>query len=346
MMDSTMPSGNADAISRPTARGNCGRRFSVIIVNYNGGEMLAACAQSVLNQGVPATQLIVVDNGSRDDSLKLAGQTAPGISLIRNQCNAGFARAVNQGLTQATSEFILLLNNDAQLEADCLCAFARAFDSTPDLFIAGGQLHYPDGRPQNAIALIPTLAAELLPKFLLRPFAPRRPEGKVQLAQPQPVESVIGACLAVRRSGIAELGALDEDYFFFLEETEWCLRARRRGYQVYHVPEARALHAQGQTAKRFRGAARIEFQRSKLIFFRKTQGRFAHLIVGAILPLKALVNALSNSLVCVLTLCLSARQRSRAQGYWRIVLWHCLGRPQSWGLPDKCPRKMTGNSLS
>ncbi|HUW98173.1 MAG TPA: glycosyltransferase family 2 protein [Acidiferrobacter sp.] len=317
---------------------DCASRFSVIIVNYNGAGMLAACLRSVLNEGVPAGKIVVVDNGSHDDSLVLAEQAAPGVRLIGNTCNAGFARAVNQGLDLASGDFVLLLNNDAQLEANSLCAFAEAFDQIPAVLIAGGQLYYPDGRPQNAVAAIPSLAGELLPKFLLNWLKPQRLGGKSQVINPAAVESVIGACLAVRRAGIAHLGRLDEDYFFFLEETEWCQRARRLGYRVYHVPAARAVHAQGQTANHFRSAARIEFQRSKLTFFRKTQGPLAYLIVSAILPIKALVNAASNSLICIVTLCLRRRQRARTLGYWRIVLWHGLGRPKEWGLPNKCPR--------
>jgi len=158
--------------------------------------------------------------------------------------------------------------------------------------------------------------------------------------RPVPVETVIGACLAIRRACLPRLGTLDEDYFFFLEETEWCHRARALGYQVYYVPAARALHAQGQTAKRFRGAARIEFQRSKLIFFRKTQSWPSYAVVSVLLPLRALINAVFNTVACISTLCLLPRQRARAMGYWHIMLWHALGRPRHWGLPDKCPRTM------
>ncbi|MHB8346974.1 MAG: glycosyltransferase family 2 protein [Acidiferrobacterales bacterium] len=316
----------------------CAPRFSVIIVNYNGDAMLAACLRSILDQGVPAGNIVVVDNGSRDHSLAFAERDAPGIRVVRNTCNAGFARAVNQGLDLVCGDFVLLLNNDAQLDTNSLSAFAEAFDQIPELLIAGGQLHYPDGRPQNAIASIPTLASELLPKFLLKWLMPRPLYGKSQATHPMAVESVIGACLAVRRAGLAHLGKLDEDYFFFLEETEWCQRARRLGYQVCHVPAASASHSQGLTANRFRSAARIEFQRSKLTFFRKTQSRRAYLLVSLILPAKALVNAVSNSLACIVTLCLLRRQRARALGYWKIVLWHSLCRPKNWGLPDKCPR--------
>ena len=298
--------------------------------------MLSECLHSVLKQGVPAEQIVVIDNGSRDDSVDLAKREAPAINLIRNGCNAGFARAVNQGLELANGDFVLLLNNDAQLQAGSLRAFAEVFDEIPRVLIAGGQLYYPDGHPQNSVAAIPSLTGELLPKFLLKWRKPWALHGKPRASRPVAVESVIGACLVIRRSGLADLGKLDEDYFFFLEETEWCQRARRLGFEVYHIPAARALHAQGQTAQRFRSATRIEFQRSKLIFFRKTQGRLAYLLISAILPTKAVMNALSNSIACMLTLCLRSRQRARTLGYWRIVLWHALGRPQSWGLPDKC----------
>ena len=315
---------------------NCAQRFSIIIINYNGGDMLATCLHSVLNLHVIDDQVIVVDNGSHDDSLALAQQQAPGITIIRNSCNAGFARAVNRGLEFARRDFVLLLNNDAQLDANALQAFTEVFDQIPELVIAGGQLQYPDGRAQNAVAAIPSLTGELLPKFLLKWLDPQRHSGKPQVDHPIAVESVIGACMVFRRASLGHLGKLDEDYFFFMEETEWCQRARRLGYQVYYIPAARALHGQGQTVKNFHSAARIEFQRSKLIFFRKTQPWLSYLIVSILLPVKAFINATFNSFACILTLGLSSRQRTRTTGYWRIFFWHLLGRPKSWGLPDKC----------
>lgn len=318
---------------------NAGLRFSVVIVNYNGGAMLGDCVRSVLQEGVRAAQIIIADNGSRDDSLSNLEGDVPGTTIIRNPCNAGFARAVNQGLAQAQGDFALLLNNDAQLQPGALRAFADAFDQIPEMVIAGGQLRYADGRLQNAIAPLPTLAAEFLPRALLKWIFPRRFQGKMTEGTPTAVESIIGACLAVRRSALPRLGLLDEDYFFFMEETEWCQRARRLGFQVYHVPEARAVHAQGQTANRFRSAARIEFQRSKLIFFKKTRPFAAYLVLTTLLPLKSLINALSNTVLCLLTACASAHQRTKTLGYWHITLWHMLGRPANWGLPGKCIRE-------
>ena len=319
-----------------------GARFAVIIVNYNGGAMLLDCVHSVSREGVPAPQIVIVDNGSSDASIENLQRAIDGLSILRNSCNAGFAKAVNQGIRQATSapslvEFILLLNNDAQLDPGALQAFAAGFDSLPNLAIAGGQLHYPDGRLQSAFAPLPSIAEEILPRSLLKLLAPARFQRKTQDENPIAVECVLGACLCVRRSILPRLGLLDEDYFFFFEEIEWCHRARQLGAEIYYLPKASALHGHGQTANRFRGPSRVEYQRSKLIFFRKTRSSAAYLLVSAIVVLRTLINALAGAVACLATLFLNRRLRLRAHTYWYLLCWHLLLRPASWGLPGKCP---------
>jgi len=318
--------------------GEVGLRFSAVIVNYNGGDMLANCIHSALQEGMHPEQIIVIDNGSKDNSPAGIETRSPGVQIIRNRCNAGFARAVNQGLRRASGEFILLLNNDAQLQPGALRAFAEAFDKISGLAIAGGQLRYPDGRLQNAFAPFPTLASELLPNTWLQYFAPSRFQRKSDATDPFAVESVIGACLAVRGSTLPALGLLDEDYFFFWEETEWCLRARRLGFQVYHLPAARVVHLQGNTANRFHAGARVEFQRSKLIFFKKNRGLTAFYGVSVLLILGTLINALGNSALCIAILFAMRSVRRKARIYWYLMTWHLLGRPAGWGLPDKCEK--------
>ena len=244
----------------------------------------------------PPSRIVVVDNGSRDSSSDNLQRSVDGLEVIRNSCNAGFAKAVNQGIKQALaepspSEFILLLNNDAQLEPGALQAFANGFDSLPKLVIAGGQLHYPDGRLQSAFAPLPSLAEEILPLFLLKLISPDRFCRKTLSDSPIAVECVLGACLCVRSSVLPRLGFLDEDYFFFFEEIEWCQRARRLGAEVYYLPDARAIHGGGQTANRFRGPSRVEYQRSKLIFFRKTQSSAAYLSLSVFLVFRTFINA-------------------------------------------------------
>lgn len=314
---------------------NTGTRFSVVIVNFNGGQMLTGCVKSAVAQGVPLEQMIVVDNGSSDDSIAALESGVAGVKVIRNRYNAGFASAVNLGLVQAKGEFILILNNDAELQPGALRAFAEAFDRIPSLAIAGAQLRFSDGSPQNAVAPIPTLIAEIIPRVFLQWMFPHQFGGKPKTDTPIPVESVVGACMVVRQSVLSQLGLMDEDFFFFLEETEWCQRARKLGLQVYYVPSACAVHGQGRTANRFRSDSRIEFQRSKLIFFKKYRPMVDYLCVSAVLPIKSLFNAVANTVLCILTVCAIKSQRERTFGYWRIAAWNLLGRPTKWGLPGK-----------
>ena len=318
-----------------------GDRFSVVIVNYNGGPMLQECVLSVVREGVPASKIIVVDNGSRDGSIDDLERSIDGLPVIRNSCNAGFARAVNQGIERAQAEtspaeFVLLLNNDAQLEPGALRAFADGLDSLPNLAIAGGQLRYPDGRLQSAFAPLPSLAEEILPLILLKLIFSHRFRRKTVVDKPISVECVLGACLCVRSAILPRLGLLDEDYFFFFEEIEWCQRASRLGVDVYYLPGARVIHGQGQTANRFRGPSRVEYQRSKLTFFRKTRTPAAYLVVSAVLVLRTLINALSGAVMCAATLFLNKGLRLKAGTYWYLFFWHVLLRPASWGLPGKC----------
>jgi GT2 family glycosyltransferase len=133
------------------------------------------------------------------------------------------------------------------------------------------------------------------------------------------------------------LGLLDEDYFFFYEEIEWCQRVRQMGLEVWYLPSARATHVGGATANRFRGPARVEYQRSKLTFFRKTRRPAAYLIVSAFLVLRTLINALACAIACAVTLFLNRKLRLKAATYWYLFFWHLLFRPANWGLPGKCP---------
>jgi GT2 family glycosyltransferase len=328
-----------------------GRRFAVIIVNYNGGAMVQECVRSVTREGVPAQQIILVDNGSSDASVDAVSEVLASVVILRNLCNAGFARAVNQGIKRALEaspapEFLLLLNNDAQLDQGALQAFAAAFDALPKLAIAGGQLRYPDGRLQSAFAPFPSLAEELLPLSLLKLIAPHRFKRKTPGDAPLLVDSVLGACFCVRASILPRLGLLDEDYFFFFEEIDWCQRACRADADVYYLPAARAVHSGGQTANRFRGPARVEYQRSKLTFFRKTRIPVAYFTVSAFLVIRTLVNALAGSVACTATLFMNKRLRNKAWTYWYLFCWHLLLRPPTWGLPDKCPGNRAAASVS
>jgi len=311
------------------------RRFSIIIVHRNGAEMLLK-ALAALHAACDTTrdEIFVVDNGSTDSSSDQVATAFPHVNLIRNSCNNGFARANNQAIAIANGEFILLLNNDAFLAPDALDCFEAVFRTHARAAVVAGQLLDTEGRPQRSAGYIPTAIDELGLRFLRRrPRAPKI-EGLTE------VESVVGACMAIRADAIRDAGSLDNDFFFYYEETEWCHRLRTHGWHVYVEPAARVTHLKGASTRGLkRRGAQIEMLRSRLYFYRKTMsGPIAALLVMYRLT-RLLLNTATNLLVNILTLGLHARLREKLLIYVLQVAWLLRGCPEDWGLPDKCLRK-------
>ncbi len=301
--------------------------FSAVVINYNGLDFLIEAVTSLLTAGIVDNQIIVVDNGSSDCSITELLEKYPKVSVIEIGCNAGFAKAVNRGLDLVTTQYALLFNNDALLDVSALDEFERVFKDKPKAAILGAKLLNSDGTLQNSIAEFPHIFQEIIKLNKYR---------RVEFNQTTKVESVIGACLAVRMDTLKTVGKLDEDFFFFLEETEFCLRATNIGYGVYYVPMAIATHAQGGTANKFKSLARIEFQRSKLIYYKKTKGIIIWQLISLILTVKSLINFTSNLIIFLLSVGLSKKFKIKTVGYFKILIWHFMFRPDSWGLPNKC----------
>lgn len=314
---------------------------SVIVVSWNTRDLLEACLASV-REKAPGAEAIVVDNGSADGSAAMVRAKFPEAVLVENPSNRGFARAVNQGLDRAARPVAVLLNPDATLSDGALEELLKALDADPAIGIAGAQLLDQDGRRQHSFDNFPTLATECLNKWLVRVLFPGRfPDKSRQFDSVTDVDSVIGACLAVRRGTVERVGPLDEAYFVFLEETDWCLRMRRAGLRVVHVPSARVFHRQGK-AKAIRPVlARIEYLRSLFLYFRKNRSSAAYLLLRAARLAKSFLNAFGTSLALVLTLGLSGAVRRRAAIHAGLFGWQLLGCPDSIGLrpPDLPPAR-------
>jgi N-acetylglucosaminyl-diphospho-decaprenol L-rhamnosyltransferase len=168
----------------------------------------------------------------------------------------------------------------------------------------------------------------------LRRLFPRRFPGKEQrFTEPVEVESVVGAFMMIRRAVWDALGGLDERYFFFLEETDFCLHARRAGWRVMHLPQIAVWHGQGQTAKKTAPGARIEYWRSRYLYFAKNHGRGQQSGLAAGLCFRLLVDLLASGCVLALTLGRSERWKNKWQVYSALWRWHWHGRPEGMGLP-------------
>jgi len=277
----------------------------------------------------------VVDNGSHDGSAEAIRQTYPAIHVVENRENAGFARAVNRGLRIVRAPFILILNSDARLTPEAIPAFLDFMKTNPRAAVAGGNYLNEDGTLQNSIDNYPTLISEFLNKSLLRIIFPGRyPSKRQHYAEPLEVESVIGAAMVVRKAAIDQVGLLDEDYFFFLEETDWCFRMHGAGWKVYYLPAANVYHFQGQSKEKDPARAWIEYYRSLYIFFKKHLSRLSYRTLRIIRVMKLFLNWLLTSFALLITLGTSKRSRRKLRIYSHLFLWHMMLCPGKAGLRE------------
>jgi len=307
---------------------------SVVLVTRNTRALTCAALGSVLeSQDDCRKEVVVVDNGSTDDTATAVAQEFPGVKYVRSGTNLGFAKANNLGANQSSGEFVLLLNSDARLKPDALGECVSWMHQHPDCGVAGIQLLNPDGSRQNSIANFPTLATELLNKSLLRRLFPRRFPGKEHsFTEPIEVESVIGAFMLIRRKLWVELKGFDERYFFFLEETDFCRRAWKQGWKVYHLPQARAWHGQGQSGRQTPVPVRIEYWRSRYAYFRKHYGVLTNGLLRAGLLVRMFIDWLSSGVMLAVTGGKAPRWRERWEVMTALWRWHFRGCPASMGL--------------
>ncbi|MBU0743743.1 glycosyltransferase [bacterium] len=254
--------------------------LSVIIVNWNTCEPLRACLAALPAAcGGLSREVLVVDNASSDGSAAMVRDAYPHATLIESGGNLGFARGNNLALPRARGRCILLLNPDTVCEPGALKTLVRFLDATPDAAAVGPVLTDAAGAPTLSWGTAPRLRYHLL--SLIDPGrrwlpAPLRTQSTARLpvsaAESYRVEYVVGACLMMNRGALERVGPLDERFFMYFEETDWCLRARDAGYGIYLEPRARVKHLEGRAAARSGDFALAQFQKSYRRFLAKHRG--------------------------------------------------------------------------
>lgn len=300
--------------------------LSIIIVNWNTRELLERCLQSAYAACAGLlVEVIVIDNASTDGSQQMIRDHFPNTILLLNQENVGFARANNQMLTCACGEFVLLLNSDAFVGEDALRTMIDFMRVHPEAGAIGPRLRYPDGSLQRSCTAFPTLFDEFCLMLQLdRLFPHSRLFGRYWLSgwdysTIREVEVIMGACLMVRRATIEQVGFLDEQFFMYSEEVDWCYRIREAGWHLYLLPSAQAIHIGGGSTTPVRIDMFVQLFRSRVLFFRKHHG------TGSVVTLKAIFGLGSLIRVgCGIPLMISAYLR-RHQAHPKIACyWQLL----------------------
>jgi GT2 family glycosyltransferase len=242
---------------------------TAVVVTYDGLPWIERCLESLAQ--VPT---VVVDNGSSDGTVDLIRARFPDVRLIEAE-NRGLGASWNLGLHATESRYALLLNSDAWLVADAGSRLVAFADANPRAAIVAPRLLNPDGTLQRSVRGFPTLWRLATEYFFLRKLAPRSGVlngfygGGFDHDDVRAAEFVMGACMLVRRDAIEEVGFLDEDYFLFSEETDWCFRFREAGWDVLFYPGAECVHVGGASHA---GRLYRENLRGHLLFFWKHRG--------------------------------------------------------------------------
>jgi GT2 family glycosyltransferase len=301
--------------------------LSIIIVNWNTKKLLLDCLASVYETVTRISmQVWLVDNASTDGSVEAVKRFYPDVKIIQNPRNMGFAAANNRAFKRMSGRYAVLLNTDTVLTTGAVEAIYDFMENTPDAGMACGQLLNPDGSKQNSIANFPGLPSLLLNETLLRMLLPGRyPSKRKEYKSPVEVDSCIGACLMVRKKTMDHVGLLDDDYFFFFEETDWARRIKQSGWKIYFVPAARIIHFQGRSVGR-NVRSRILFYRSRYIYFKKWHRDICGL-VQVIIFFRLLINAALSLVGFIGTLGLHEGIRTKVDTYAKLIVWHLEGCP-------------------
>ena len=305
-------------------------RFTIAVIHRNGLGRLVCVLDSILTNISANDEVIIIDNNSTDGSIGKIEKNSlyKDVKIIKNTCNTGYAFPCNQAMLLGNGRYFLLCNNDIRLPEKCLNEFEEIFNNSPQSGIIGGQLIDAKKNMVGSYSKTPTFLSELDSIGRLR-----TPERYKTIHE---VGTLRGACLAVRKETIESAGMMDDDFFFYFEETEWCMRIAKNDWKVLTAPHIKIMHIGGDSTKSVYHGSRIEFFRSRLLFWRKTMPTYLVIILYLWNIPKLIVDGCFYLIVTILTLGLNIRMRNKLIDRVVVLSWLLLGKPKTWGLPGKC----------
>lgn len=259
--------------------------LSIIIVNWNTRELLKKCLASIYYNTTNLNfEVIVIDNGSKDQSVEMVQENFPQVKLIANQSNTGYVAANNLGLEQAQGDFILLLNPDTEILYQTLDKMVHYMTINPQVGISGCQLLNPNGTIQLSVRRLPKLSDQIIILTKLHNFWPKLISHYLALdfnyLKEQEVEQVMGAFMLIRQVMLQQIGPLDPQLWSWFEDVDYCQKAKIAGWQIRYTPTAQIIHHKGQSFVQHLAYSKQKiFIKSLLYYFKKYHGLFSYLIL-------------------------------------------------------------------
>lgn len=276
-----------------------------VILNTNRKDDTLECLASLEESTYPRNQIIVLDNASTDGSIEAIQARFPQVDIIEIQENKGYAGNNNVGILAAvekSADWVFVLNEDTLLASNCIEEMVTAAEADPGVGIVGPLVYH-----HNEPDIIQS-AGGTFGRYLESIHIAQNEPDRGQFQQPTPVDWVSGCAIMVRREVIADIGILDERFFYYWEETEWCLRAGRRGWKVLNIPQARLWH---------KGVQR-DYRPGPSVTYYNTRNHFL-MLAKHNAPLPVWLHAWSETFRRLISWTVKPRQRDHRQH--RLALW-------------------------
>lgn len=269
---------------------------SIVIVNWNTCQITCDCLKSVYDQTRNINfEVIVVDNASTDGSVEMIKNKFPQVILIENNENRGFAAANNQGMRIANGRYVLLLNSDTIILDNAIGKAISFADAHPEAAVVSCRVLNPDRTVQQTCFMFPSVLNMFLSSTYLYKFFPRSKFfGREQMAwwdrnDIREVDVVTGCFMLVRREAIKQVGMMNEQFFIYGEETDWCYRFRQAGWKVLFNPYGHIIHHGSTSSRQVKAKMRLQLSGSILLFLKKHKGRLQYRLACLLVALFFLV---------------------------------------------------------
>lgn len=262
---------------------NRGIDVSIIIVSWNTRQTTCDCIRSIYGQPSKVDfEVIVIDNASTDGSAEMVKKDFLRVTLVKNPENRGFAAANNQGMAIAKGRYVLLLNSDTIILDNAVSKTVAFADANPDAAVVGCRVLNPDKTLQPTCFMFPSILNMILSSSYLYKLFPRSTFfGRERMTwwdrnDTREVDVVTGCYMLVRKKAIDQVGVMDERFFIYGEETDWCYRFKQAGWKVMFAPVGKIIHLGGQSTLQERSDMIVQLRLSILKFLRKHHSRLAY----------------------------------------------------------------------
>ena len=256
---------------------------SIIIVNWNTRDILRDCLDSFYEtKNNLSYEIIVVDNASTDDSVKMIVSDYPEVKVIQNNENRGFAAGNNQGILEAKGTYVLLLNTDTIILDNAITKMVRFADAHPESAIVGCRVLNKNRTLRSTRFMYPSVLNMILSTvYLNKIFSNHKFFGRERMSgfdadHVHEPEVVSGCCMLARKEAIQQVGMLDEQYFMYGEETDWCYRFAKTGWKISFTPDAEIIHLGGASSRQRKPEMLLQLKGSILLFMKKHKNRISY----------------------------------------------------------------------